>query len=147
MKKRNREGIARVGAYGLLAALLASAAGCSSTAARVGDKFVDLYFVEADQAGARPLAVGLAEKKLDDELKLVSEVRKGVNADEAKPTVFYTRRSLRVDGERANATYDLTIKFGADETKRNAMLSMERQAGAWRVANYLIAEGHLPASR
>ena len=143
-----KRGISTGGASVRIAALLLiGAAGCAGTPEKVGDKFVDLYFVETDQAGAKPLTTGLAEKKLDDELKLVSEVRKTVDGNAPKPSVFYTRRSLRADGEHANITYDLTIRFGGDETRKNAMLSLERKDEGWRVANFLVSEGQLPASR
>ena len=118
------------------AALLAC--GCAQTAERVGDRFVDLYLVEIDQARARELTSGLATKKLDDELRLVADVRRTVDRAAAKPTVFYRRRSARVEGERAQLAYDVTVKFGADATKKNALLSMERTDGRWRVANFIV---------
>ncbi|MSP59610.1 MAG: hypothetical protein EXR72_04570 [Myxococcales bacterium] len=123
-------------------------AGCSETAERLSDRFVDSYFVEADQLRARPLTVGLAEKKLDDEQKLVVAVRRE-NADraETRPTVFYQRQRVNVDGDRARATYDITIRFGGDVTEKNALLSLERTSGRWRVANFMVAEGHLPGPR
>ena len=122
--------------------------GCAETPQRVADRFVDRYFVEADQARARPLTAGLAQKKIDDELKLVGPVRQAEDDREQKrPTVFYERRELSVEGERARATYDLTIRFGSDETRKNALLSLEHAEGVWRVANFMVAEGHLPGPR
>jgi hypothetical protein len=127
------------------ALLLALAcAGCGRGPDKVADRFVDLYFVETDQVRARELASGLAAKKLDDEIKLVTDVRRTVDPDAAKPTVFYTRHELRVQGDRANATYDVTVQYGGDLTRKNAMVSLERIGGAWRVANFTVAEGHLP---
>jgi len=111
---------------------------------RIGDRFVDYYLVEVDQARARPLACGLAEKKLDDELRLVENVRREPARDEQRPTIFYTRRDLRREGDRAHATYDVTVKFGGDETRKNAMLSLERLNGKWCVANFTLEDGHLP---
>jgi hypothetical protein len=127
--------------------LLVLVGGCGRGPADVADKFVDLYFVETDQARARGLSSGLAEKKLDDEIKLVTDIRRTVDPEAQKPTVFYKRRELRVEGERANATYDVTVQFGHDETPKNAMVSLERIAGEWRVANFTVAEGHLPLRR
>ena len=119
-------------------------AGCTRGPEQVADRFVDLYFVETDQVRARQLASGLAGSKLDDEIKLVTEVRRTVDPEANKPTVFYVRRSMRVQGERANATYDITVQYGGDQTHKNAMVSLERIGDAWRVANYQVAEGHLP---
>jgi hypothetical protein len=136
----------RIGSV-LLGLFVGGGAGCGGAPEKAADQFVDLYFVEVDQARAKLLATGLAEKKLDDELRLVDEIRKTMDHEQSKPTVFYTRRTVRVDGEHANVTYDLTIKYGGDETRKNAMLSLERKDGAWRVANWLVAEGHLPAAR
>lgn len=128
-------------------ALLLALGGCGRGPAEVADKFVDLYFVETDQARARGLASGLADKKLEDEVKLVTEIRRTTDPEAQKPTVFYHRRDLRVEGDRANATYDVTVQYGHDETAKNAMVSLERMAGEWRIANFTVAEGHLPPRR
>jgi hypothetical protein len=120
------------------------AAACGDSPERAGDKFIDYYLVEIDQARARPLACGLAAKKLDDEMKLVADVRHQGGRDDARPSIFYTRRTLRVEGERANVTYDVTVKYGGDETHKNAMLSLERSGGRWCVANFTLADGPLP---
>ncbi len=125
----------------------AGAAGCGDTPEKLGDHFVDLYLVDIDQARARTLTCGLAEKKIDDELKLVADVRRDESRDDPKPTVFYTRREMRMSGERAHGTYDVTVKFGGDETRKNAMLSLEKVNGRWCVANFTLAEGALPAVR
>jgi hypothetical protein len=127
-----------------LALALLGLSGCAQTPEKVGDKFVDLYFVEVDQARARPLTSGLAQKKLDDELTLVQGVRREAASDERRPTVFYVRREMRVQGERAHGTYDITVKYGRDETHKNAMVSLARDGETWRVENFTVAEGHLP---
>ncbi len=120
--------------------------GCGDSPERVGDRFVDYYLVEIDQARARPLTCGLAEKKLDDEMKLVADVRREGAHDEPRPTIFYTRRAIRREGDRAHATYDVTVKYGGDETHKNAMVSLERMGRKWCVANFTLADGHLPAA-
>ena len=133
-----RRGRASVGALG--AALLALAA-CHDTPEKVADHFVDFYFVEIDQARARPLTTGLASRRLDDELRLVESIRQTYEPDQAKPSIFYVRQDLSLRGERARATYEVTIRRGGDESHRQVLVSLERVEGRWKVGNFLIFEG------
>jgi hypothetical protein len=130
------------------AALLLSllAAGCTpKTPADVADRFVDLYFVEIDQKRALAYSTGLAHGKLEEELGLVEKVRQEMTPDLKKPSVFYVRRDLQVDGARARATYDITVRQGRDETLRSALVSLEEEGGRWTVGNFIVREGHLTA--
>ena len=134
----------------LLALGLATACNRLDTPARVGDRFIDLYFVETDQGRARGLTSGLAERKIDDELRLVGEVRRTMNPDQAKPTVEWDRRSLDERGERARATYDLRIRQAGDESRRVLQINLERIAGKWTVSNFSVEElppGGIPQHR
>ena len=118
--------------------------GCAPKgAAEVADKFVDLYFVEIDQKRALPLTTGPARQKLEEELSLVADIRKSYEPDAAKPSIFYKRQMQLEAGDHARFTYDLTIRQGRDETKRNALISAERVEGRWTVANFIVQEGHL----
>ncbi len=112
-------------------------------AAEVADKFVDLYFVEIDQRRALPLTSGPARQKLEEELSLVADIRRTYEPEQAKPSIFYKRQSQREAGDHARFTYDLTIRQGHDETKRNALISAEKVDGKWTVANFIVQEGHL----
>jgi hypothetical protein len=128
--------------------MLALIAGCApKTPEQVGDKFVDLYFVEIDQKRALPLTSGLAHSKLEEELSLVEKVRREMTPDQVKPTIHYARRSSETQGDHARLTYDITVVQGRDETKRNALISMERagelSGGKWTVGNFIVREGHL----
>jgi hypothetical protein len=114
-------------------------------AAQVSDRFVDLYFVEIDQKRALPLTTGLARSKMEEELSLVAQVRATIDPSQAKPSIFYTRRDTVVAGDHARLSYDLTIRQGRDETTRNALISLERVGADWRVGNFIVREGHLPA--
>ena len=127
-------------------ALSAALCGCDDPA-RIGDRFVDLYFVETDQARARRLTTGLAKAKLDEELRLVESVRRDHDAEAQKPSIAYTRRTLRVDGQHARASYDVTIREGADRLEKQVLLSLDHEGDRWKVANFLIAEGHAPAGQ
>ena len=129
----------------VLGAALLALAGCNDTPERVADHFVDFYFVEIDQARARPLTTGLASRKLDDELHLVESIRQTYEPDQAKPSIFYVRQGLSLRGERARATYDLTIRRGGDdESHRQVLVSLERVDRRWKVGNFLISEGQPP---
>jgi hypothetical protein len=125
--------------------LLLILCGCSGKGASdVADKFVDLYFVEIDQKQALPMTSGPARQKLEEELSLVADIRKSYEPDAAKPSIFYKRLSQSEAGDHARFTYDLTIRQGRDETKRNALISAEKVAGKWTVANFIVQEGHQP---
>lgn len=129
--------------HAILALLLLC--GCQPKSAEaVADKFVDLYFVEIDQQRALALTTGLARTKLEEELGLVEKIRHDYEPEQAKPSIFYVRKSARVDGERAQLTYDITIKQGRDETRRSALVSAEHVGGAWKVGNFIVREGHAP---
>jgi hypothetical protein len=120
-------------------------AGCAPKGAvAVADRFVDLYFVEIDQRRVLPLTSGLARSKIEEELGLVEKVRQTYDPAQAKPTISYARRSEQVAGDHARVSYDITIRQGRDETRRNALISAERIDGVWTVANFIVHEGYLP---
>jgi hypothetical protein len=125
-------------------ALLLAAACAPRSAPDVSDKFVDLYFVEIDQRRALELTTGLAHAKLEEELSLVEKIRRNYEPEQAKPSIFYVRRSVEVDGAHARLTYDITIRQGRDETHKNALISAERVGERWAVGNFIVREGHLP---
>jgi hypothetical protein len=139
-------------AGGLVAALCVGGAGCRETPERVGDRFVDLYFVEIDQARARPLTSGLALRKLEDELRLVEGVRRTYTPDQAKPSVYWERLGGEVvgatPGERhARESYEVRIRQGSDETRRSVLLTLEERGGRWTVSNFTVEETAPPARR
>ena len=120
------------------------AAGCTpKTPEAVADRFVDLYFVEIDQKRALEVTTGLGRSKLEEELSLVSKIRETVDPDQAKPSIFYKRKSASIDGEHGRATYDITIRQGRDETRRSALISLEKVGPDWKVANFITREGWL----
>ena len=64
--------------------------------------------------------------------------------EQAKPSIFYARKSAQVDGDHARLAYDVTIRQGRDETHRNALISAERVGEKWTVGNFIVGEGWLP---
>jgi hypothetical protein len=123
---------------------LALVMGCTPhSAVAVADKFVDLYFVEIDQKQALAYTSGPARQKLEEELSLVADIRRTYEPEQAKPSIYYTRQSQVESGDHARFTYDLTIRQGRDETRRNALISAEKVDGKWTVANFIVQEGYL----
>ena len=123
-----------------LAALLLCTFGCGvKSPGGVADKFVDRYYVESDQSGALPLTDGVAELRLQDELRLSSEGRRGQSEGPARQVrVYYKRIALSGDGAVRNADYQLDIRpQGGGEIQRDAHLELaQRSDGGWRVVRF-----------
>jgi hypothetical protein len=129
-----------------LALALVLSACTPKTAEQVGDRFVDLYFVEIDQKRALELATGLARTKLEEELSLVEKIRATYEPEAAKPSVFYTRKSANVGAEHANLIYEITVRQGRDENKRLAFISLEKNGDKWTVGNFMVREPPPPST-
>lgn len=119
---------------------LAACGGMKSPAA-VADGFVDHYYVESDQDKALPYTTGVATLRLEDELKLTAEARRGGNGPQMQMRqvrVYYKRTSLRGEGPRREADYELDIRpQGGGELQRGAHLALAQQPdGTWRVASF-----------
>lgn len=128
--------------------LLTVAAGCGETPESVGARFMELYFVEIDQVRAQPLTAGPAAAKLADELKLVEGIRRTYSADQARPTIYFERKSADASGDHARQSYEVRIQQGGDETRRTVLLTLERRDGHWRVGNFVVEEpGARPTPR
>ncbi len=131
-----------------LAVLLA--AGCSKTSPAnepgdVAERFLDLYLLEIDQQRALSITIGVAHKRLEDEIAAVAGVRAtGYTPSAVKPRIYYERAMLREDDKsgRARAIYDITIKHAGGETQRHVMLSLTtRDEGQWKVASFTFVDG------
>jgi hypothetical protein len=120
-------------------ALALAACGGMKDPASVADKFVDRYYVEADQDGALPLTTGVASLRLRDELKLTKEARQGNPGMQLRPVrVYYRRMSLKGEGAQREAEYELDIRpQGGGSLQRGAHVELVRQDdGTWRVARF-----------
>lgn len=103
-------------------------------------EFMDLYYTRADLQGAKSIAAGLAAEKIQQELDLGG----GHAPTDAKANrvVKYSRQE-RSAGEgdsetRAERYYALEINADRMTVKRLVRLTLESQAGQWKVVN--IAE-------
>ncbi len=130
---------------GLAIALVAfeflGGAGCGGmkSPGSVADKFVDRYYVESDQTGALPLSDGVAELRLQDELRLSAEGRGGgAEGPSRQVRVYYKRTAFTGDGAGRTADYELDIRpQGGGEILRNAHLELARKPdGSWRVVRF-----------
>src|ERR1700716_4135308 len=119
--------------------LVLLACGGMKDAGSVADKFVDRYYVESDQDGALPLTTGVASMRLNDELKLTRESRRGNAGMQLLPVrVYYQRKSLTGDGGERVAVYELDFQpHAAGEMQLGAHLVLARQQdGTWRVSRF-----------
>src|SRR5437870_10209974 len=120
-------------------ALALAACGGMKDAASVADKFVDRYYVESDQDSALPLTTGVATLRLEEELKLTAEARRGQSGMPLRQVrVYYSRHDLVGDGAQKSADYELDIRpQGGGELQRGAHLELALQPdGTWRVSSY-----------
>lgn len=123
----------------LALALLFAACGGMKDAGTVADKFVDRYYVEADQDSALPLTTGVATLRLKDELTLTKEARQGNPGMPLRPVrVYYKRTALKGGDREREADYELDIRpQGGGDLQRGAHLTLARQDdGTWRVSNF-----------
>lgn len=120
----------------LLAAGLAACRPPADTAEGIAERFLDAHYVDMDLAAASAYAVGPAAEKVEQERKLIGDQR--IDAATRKPHVTYERLERRDEGaDRATFVYEGSIRVeGADAFQRRWLLSVRREAGAWRVSNF-----------
>ena len=130
-----------------VAALIALAIpGCASSDPRqaAAERFIDELYIKIDQPAARQLAVGLAAAKIDEEIRL----KDGQAIDETtrQPSVHYGFvRTDGGEGDTAALVYDLHIApDGADAFTRRLVLSLRREDGSWKIANYTLDNPPVP---
>jgi len=124
---------------GAAALLVFAACGGMKDAGSVANKFVDHYYVEADQDSALPLTTGIATMRLEEELKLTKEARQGNPGMQLRPVrVYYTRKGLTGSGTSREVDYELDIRpQGGGDLQRGAHITLAQQPdGTWRVSNF-----------
>lgn len=114
-------------------------AGCSSanTAEGVAERFVEAYYVRIDQVQALDFTAALAREKLQRELQLVAQARRGGSVEQARPKIEYTRAQIRLEGPRVFFIYDLTIKpTHVSPMLKRVLITTEQLEEHWKVINF-----------
>jgi hypothetical protein len=121
-----------------LALLLPQAAGCGrdlNTPRGVVEEFVDQHYVHIDLPKAKTLVVGLALKKIDEEIRLTAG--HVIDASTRKPKVHYQLLEKKETPERATFLYQGTIQIeDAPTFTRRWFITARKDGGRWRVANF-----------
>lgn len=124
----------------LLALLCASACGRDmSTAQGVVEAFLDHHYVEIDLKKAKTLAVSVALKKVDEEIRLTDGQK--IDAATQKPRVNYRLLEKNESPQRSTFLYEGTIHSddGSSFT-RKWLIAARKEANRWRVSNFTESE-------
>ena len=114
-------------------------AGCSrgNTPEGVAERFVQAYYVRIDQTHALEFAGALARDKLQQELPLVAQARRGGGVEQARPKVEYTRTHTRSEGRQVFFFYDLTIQPTTfSPILKQVLITTEQLGEQWKVINF-----------
>jgi hypothetical protein len=125
-----------VGAAAVFAVLVLA---CSQgdPARGAAERFIDAYYVEIDLPRAREQTVGLAQAKVDDEMKLLEG--QAAADGTSRPTVNYrfVEQQDAANRDRRGFIYELTITFdGRDQIKRRTLVTVREDDGVWHAANF-----------
>jgi hypothetical protein len=135
----------RVGSVVTIALVLSIAlVGCRAdptTPRGTAELFLDAHYVRIDLLAAREYTAGLARRKVDDEMRLVSDQR--IDETTRKPVVHYRLLEQHPDGDAAvNYVYRGRIAVeDADTFERRWLVTVRFADGVWRVTNYEELEG------
>jgi hypothetical protein len=125
--------------YFLVAFLTCLAAACtadSDSGRGVAESFLDEHYVRMDLKAALEHVTGLAQHKVEDELRLVGDQE--IDAGTMRPSVTYRLEETRRDGdERTNFLYRGKVTLdGGDSFEMRWLISVRREGGGWKVSNY-----------
>ena len=119
--------------------VLLALVGCSrgNTPEGVAERFVDVYYVQIDQAHALEFTAALARDKLQRELQLVAPARRGGSVAQARPKIEYTRTQRRPEGRQILFLYALTIKpTQVPPMFTQVLITTEQLGEQWKVINF-----------
>jgi hypothetical protein len=119
--------------------LVVAIIGCSrsNSAEGVGGQFVQAYYVQIDQALALEFTTGLARERLQEELRQVTQLRRGSNLEHARPQVAYTLARTQREGRQVLLIYDLTVTPPQVAPILKKILIITEQLGEeWKVVNF-----------
>lgn len=105
------------------------------TAEGVAEEFVDHHYVSFDLRKAREYAVGLAQQKIDEEIRLTAG--QVIDVSTRKPQVHYRLLEKKEGQNRASFLYEGTIRAeDAPEFKRRWMVIARKAEDVWRISNF-----------
>ena len=105
------------------------------TAQGIAERFVDEHYVRINLAGTKPLCVGLATKKLEEEERLIAG--QVIDDSTRKPTVHYKLIEKKEEGDRPSFVFEGRIQVDTDDTLvRKWIVTTRREGDAWKVSNF-----------
>ena len=119
----------------LLVTLLGACGTDMHTAQGVAEEFVDQHYVHIDLQKAKEYAVGLAQEKLNDEIRLTAG--QAIDASTRKPKVNYRLVEKKEGDGRVSFLYEGTIQAeDAAEFTRRWLIVARKEGNQWRVSNF-----------
>ena len=115
-------------------------AGCRSStdsAQGIAERFIDEHYVRMNLRAAREYTVGLAQRKVDEETRLVGD--HVIDASTRQPRVTYRlKEQPREDANGVSFLFEGTVSVdGADAFTRQWLVTTRREAdGTWKVSNF-----------
>ncbi|HWP58186.1 MAG TPA: hypothetical protein VNL14_09885 [Candidatus Acidoferrales bacterium] len=105
------------------------------TADGVTEEFLDQHYVHINLVKAREYTVGLAEKKVDEEIRLTAG--QVIDASTRKPRVHYRLLERKESADRVSFLYLATIQpEDAPEFTRRWLVFARKHGDTWRVSNF-----------
>lgn len=101
----------------------------------VAEEFVDQHYVQINLSKAKEYTVGLAQKKLDEEIRLTTG--QVIDSSTRKPRVHYKLVERKEAPGRASFLYLATIQAeDAPGFTRRWLIFARKEGDAWRVSNF-----------
>ena len=128
-----------------LALMAAALSACQSSDVRqaAAERFIDELYIKIDQPAARRLATGLAASKIDEEIRLKDG--QAIDDGTRQPRIHYAFVQSQGTDEAASLVYDLHVApDGADAFTRRLVLTLRREDGVWKIANYTLDNPPIP---
>ena len=119
----------------LLGLTLAACSPDDRTAQGVAERFIDEHYVRINLPGTKPLCVGLATKKLEEEERLVAG--QVIDDSTRKPTVHYKLIEKKEEGDRPSFVFEGHIQVDTDDALvRKWIVTTRREGDVWKVSNF-----------
>lgn len=105
------------------------------TAQGVVEEFVDQHYVHIDLQRAKEYSVGLALRKINEEIRLTSG--QVIDVSTRKPTIHYRLLEKKEGRQRVSFLYEGTIRAeDAPEFTRRWLIVARKEGDRWRVSNF-----------